>query len=106
MIGTDDSNERRSILQDTIRSNPEIGEQIFDTVTRKIKDNAAGLTSADKKIKGLSTSARAEFFLDRVDRMPAEQLNAYLNSQYERGVLTDKVLQTMREFKSFKDSYK
>lgn len=106
MLGTDDSNERRSILQDTIRSNPEIGEQIFDTVTRKIKDNAAGLTSADKKIKGLSTSARAEFFLDRVDRMPAEQLNAYLNSQYERGVLTDKVLQTMREFKSFKDSYK
>ena len=98
--------ERRLILTDVLRSNPELSDQIFKSISTKIENKAAGLTSADQKIKRLSVAARAEFFLDRIDKMPPDQLREYLIVQEKRGVLTPSVLETMQEFKNFKDSFK
>jgi hypothetical protein len=90
---------------DAIRSNPEIGERIFNAVSNRSEDLYAGITSADQKVKRLSTSAKAEFFLDRIEKMPAQQLEQYLSVQQERGVLSDSVIKKMEEYRSFKDIY-
>jgi hypothetical protein len=47
----------------------------------------------------------AEFFLDRIEKMPAQQLEQYLSVQQERGVLSDSVIKKMEEYRSFKDIY-
>lgn len=103
----DSSPEGRSlILKDAIRSNPEIGERIFNAVSNRAEDLYAGITSSDQKVKRLSTSAKAEFFLDRIEKMPAQQLEKYLSVQQERGVLSGSVIKKMEEYRNFKDIYK
>ena len=98
--------ERELILRDAIESNPEIGERIFKYVVNKAEDLSAGLTSADQKVKRLGISAKAQFFLDRIEKMPPEKLEEYLFIQNQRGVLTDSVIEKMEEYRNFKSIYR
>ena len=97
---------RGLILKDALRSNPEIADRIYKYVSNKAEDLSAGLTSADQKVKRLSVSARAEFFLSRLETIPPAKLREYLSVQQERGVLTDSVIEKMEEYRNFKDIYK
>jgi len=97
---------RGLILKDALRSNPEIADRIYKYVSNKAEDLSAGLTSADQKVKRLSVSARAEFFLSRLETIPPAKLREYLSVQQERGVPTDSVIEKMEEYRNFKDIYK
>jgi len=97
--------ERMLVLQNSLRSNPELAQQILKSVIKKTQDKAAGVTSADRSIKNLPVAARAKYFIDKMDTMPPEQLGQYLNIQQQRGVLTKSVVEMMQQSQAFKEKF-
>jgi hypothetical protein len=97
--------ERMLVLQNSLRSNPELAQQILKSVIKKTQDKAAGVTSADRSIKNLPVAARAKYFIDKMDTMPPEQLSQYLNVQQQRGVLTKSVVEMMQQSQAFKEKF-
>jgi hypothetical protein len=76
---------------------PELATRILKSLETKIKDDRLGLTSADKRLKNLTSFGRAEYFLNKMDTMPANELGEYLRVMQERDVLTPKVARIIRE---------
>ena len=54
--------ERSRILQDLL-VDPEANEAVLRRVETFLKDEAAGITAADKRVKSLSVNGRAQFFI-------------------------------------------
>ena len=93
--------ERIQILED-VKADPEANESVIRRIDTFIKEDSAGITSMDKRLKGTSTMARARFIAERLQTMPREQIPAYLQELEEKRILTDKVARTMMEIESLK----
>lgn len=92
------------ILQD-MSVDQDVNESVIRRVERFIKDDAAGITSADRRVKGLSKAARAEYFVKRIEGMEREQAARYIQEQIDRDVLTSGVQKLMLDMQSFRDAF-
>ena len=92
------------ILQD-MSVDQDVNESVIRRVERFIKDDAAGITSADRRVKGLSKAARAEYFVKRIEGMEREQAARYIQEQIDRDVLSSGVQKLMLDMQSFRDAF-
>jgi len=98
--------ERRKILSDEILNNPEnINEAVLKGITKRIKNKQMGLTSTDVRAKSLTINKRAEYIVNQMQNMTIPQIQKYIKTQKEKGVLTknvEEVLVTLPKFKEIK----
>jgi len=92
------------ILQD-MSVDQDVNESVIRRVERFIKDDAAGITSADRQVKSLSKAARAQYFVKRIEGMEREQAARYIQEQIDRKVLSSGVQELMLDMQSFKDAF-
>ena len=83
----------------------DVNESVVRRVESFIKDEAAGITSADRRVKSLTKAARAQYFVKRIEGMEREQAARYIQEQIDRNVLTDGVQQLMLDMQSFRDAF-
>mgnify|MGYP003117289886 CR=1 FL=1 len=100
----DSPQERSRILQDLL-VDPETNEAVLRRVETFLKDEAAGITAADKRVKSLSVNGRAQFFIERIQDMNRDEAARYLQEQINRRVLTPKVQEAMTGIQAFKDFF-
>ena len=98
----DSAAEKRLVLADVVRENPDLAQAIVKSIETKFKDESLGLTSADKRLKALPSLAKAEYFVDRLENMPREQVPAYLQTMQERKILTPKVVNLIQELQTLR----
>ena len=101
---SDTPQERSRILQDLL-VDPEANEAVKRRVERFLKDEAAGITAADKKVKSLSVNGRAQYFIERIQDMDRAEAARYLQEQINRRVLTPKVQEAMTGIQAFRDFF-
>ena len=92
------------ILQD-MSVDQEVNESVVRRVERFIKDDAAGITSADRRVQSLSKAARAQYFVKRIEGMEREQAARYIQEQIDRNVLSSGVQELILDMQSFKDAF-
>jgi len=102
--GADSRPEIARILQD-MSVDQDVNESVIRRVERFIKDDAAGITSADRRVIGLSKAARAQYFVKRIEGMEREQAARYIQEQIDRDVLSSGVQELMLDMQSFKDAF-
>ena len=102
--GADSRPEIARILQD-MSVDQDVNESVIRRVERFIKDDAAGITSADRQVMGLSKAARAQYFVKRIEGMEREQAARYIQEQIDRKVLSSGVQELMLDMQSFKDAF-
>jgi hypothetical protein len=95
--------ERRRILDDA-KADPEVTESVVRRIDQFIKDDAAGITSFDKRLKGASVMARARTIAERLKEMPREQIPAYLQEMRDKRILTKSVERMILETESLKSA--
>ena len=100
----DSPQERSRILQDLL-VDPETNEAVLRRVETFLKDEAAGITAADKRVKSLSVNGRAQFFIERIQDMNRAEAARYLQEQINRRVLTPKVQEAMTGIQAFRDFF-
>jgi len=100
----DSPQERSRILQDLL-VDPEANEAVKRRVETFLKDEAAGITAADKRVKSLSVNGRAQFFIERIQDMNRDEAARYLQEQINRRVLTPKVQEAMTGIQAFRDFF-
>lgn len=86
-----DPAEANKKLTDIANENPEMAQQIIDTV----KDQQKGLTASDRIMKtlGVKNGERAQFIVDWTDKMEtSEEKNAFINDLINKGVISETVL--------------
>lgn len=98
---TTTAQERLQVFDDA-KADPEVNESVIRRIDDFIKDDAAGITSMDKRLKSGSTMTRARFIAERLQNMPREQIPMYLKELEDKRILTDKVARTMMEIESLK----
>jgi hypothetical protein len=94
--------EKREVLIDQIRNNPDMNESVLRKVNDGLVEKASGITSIDKQLRQLSSAGKAQFFLKRIEDMPPEQALRYLQEQQNRGVLKSKTARLIIESEEFK----
>ncbi len=100
----DSPQERSRILQDML-IDPAANESVVRRVETFLKDEAAGITAADKRVKSLSVAGRAQYFIERIEGMDRQEAARYLQEQINRRVLTPKVEETMGSMQAFKSFF-
>ncbi len=100
----DSLQERSRILQDLL-VDPEANEAVKRRVETFLKDEAAGITAADKRVKSLSVNGRAQYFIERIQDMDRAEAARYLQEQINRRVLTPKVQEAMTGIQAFRDFF-
>ena len=100
----DSLQERSRILQDLL-VDPEANEAVKRRVETFLKDEAAGITAADKRVKSLSVNGRAQYFIKRIQDMDRAEAARYLQEQINRRVLTPKVQEAMTGIQAFRDFF-
>ena len=96
--------ERSRVLQDML-IDPDANESVVRRVETFLKDEAAGITAADKRVKSLSVAGRAQYFIERIEGMDRQEAARYLQEQIDRRVLTPKVEETMGSMQAFKSFF-
>ena len=96
--------ERARILQDML-VDPEADEAVIRRIETFLKDEAAGITSADKRIKSQSVAGRAQYFLEKIQDMDRLSAARYLQAQIDKGILTPRVEETMAGMEAFKSFF-
>ena len=101
----DSPQERSRILQDML-IDPDANESVVRRIETFLKDEAAGITAIDKQVKGrLSSTGKAQFFIERIEGMDRQEAARYLQEQINRGVLTPKVEKAMGSMQAFKSFF-
>tara|TARA_X000001388_G_scaffold44154_1_gene31284 strand:+ start:3932 stop:7420 length:3489 start_codon:yes stop_codon:yes gene_type:complete len=100
----DSPQEQSRILQDML-VDPEANEAVTRRVETFLKDQAAGITAADKRVKSLSVAGRAQYFMDRIKDMDNEEAARYLQEQINRRVLTPRVEEAMMGMQAFQSAF-
>lgn len=95
------SQEKIQILND-VKADPEANESVIKRLDTFIKEDAAGISSKDKRLKGRSVIVRAMFIAERLQNMPREQIPAYLQELQDKKILNDRVARAMTEIDSLK----
>ena len=101
---SDSPQERSRVLQDML-IDPAANESVVRRVETFLKDEAAGITAADKRVKSLSVAGRAQYFIERIEGMDRQEAARYLQEQINRRVLTPKVEETMGSMQAFKSFF-
>lgn len=100
----DSLQEQSRILQDML-VDPEANEAVERRVETFLKDQAAGITAADKRVKSLSVAGRAQYFMERIKGMSNEEAARYLQEQINRRVLTPRVEEAMMGMQAFQSAF-
>ena len=90
----------RNMLQD-----PEADESVFRRVDKYLKDEAAGITPQDRRLKSSSKTVRARYLGERLKELDRQQSSAYLQEMRQKKILTDSVMELMIEQESFKEAF-
>ncbi len=90
----------RNMLQD-----PEADESVFRRVDQYLKDEAAGITPQDRRLKSSSKTVRARYLGERLKELDRQQSSAYLQEMRQKKILTDSVMELMIEQESFKEAF-
>ena len=69
------------------------------------KQEAAGITAADKRVRTFSVAAKAQYFIERIEGMDRQEAARYLQEQINRNVLTPSVEETMGSMQAFKSFF-
>ena len=85
-----------------VKADPEANESVIKRLDTFIKEDAAGISSKDKRLKGRSVIVRARFIAERLQNMPREQIPAYLQELQDKKILNDRVARAMTEIDSLK----
>ena len=101
---SDSPQERARILQDMM-IDPKAEESVVRRVETFLKDEAAGITAADKRVRTFSVAAKAQYFIERIEGMDRLEAARYLQEQINRRVLTPKVEETMGSMQAFKSFF-
>jgi hypothetical protein len=100
----DSPQERSRILQDML-IDPEVDDSVVRRIETFLKDEAAGITATDKRVKSLSVAGRAQYFVERIRDMNRDEAARYLQEQINRRVITPQVQEAMVDIQSFKDFF-
>lgn len=101
---SDSPQERSRILQDMM-IDPKAEDAVVRRVETFLKDEAAGITYADKQVKSLSVAGRAQYFVERIKDMDNEEAARYLQEQIDRRVLTPSVEEAMMGMQAFQSAF-
>ena len=93
--------EKIQILDD-LKADPEANESIIRRIDTFIKDDIAGITPKDKRLKNKPVIVRARFIAERLQDMPKEQIPAYLKELEDKEILNDRVARAITEIESLK----
>lgn len=85
--------ERRTHAEKLAAETPEL----FSAVLDEFEKHQKGFDGADRIAAGLGVrdGARAEYLRRRIDRMPAPERRPFIESQIEKGIITDEVWEQM-----------
>ena len=93
--------DKERVLQDLL-SQPDANAAVQRRVQNKLEDRAKGLTSVDRQAKNLTVAKRAEYFKDKLESLPSEKVQPYINEMIEKRVMTPKVIDTIKDTEEFK----
>lgn len=95
--------ERRAILQAQM-AGLEPSESLMRKVEAKLLEKALGITYTDKARKqlGVSNGARAQSYIETIQKIPQDQVGAYLTNEMEKGILTDEVAEQIANSLAFR----
>ena len=86
-------------------SRPDVNDAVRRRVQTKLDEKAKGLTSIDRQAKNLTVAKRAEYYKEKISTLPPSQVQLYIQDQIEKGVMTPRVLEVMRDTESFKQFF-
>lgn len=96
--------DKQRVLNDLL-SQPDANAAVQRRVQNKLEDRAKGLTSVDRQAKNLTVVKRAEYFKDKINSLPPEKIQPYINEMIEKRVMTPKVIDTIKDTESFKQFF-
>ncbi len=86
-------------------SRPDVNDAVRRRVQTKLDEKAKGLTSIDRQAKNLTVAKRAEYYKEKISTLPPSQVQLYIQDQIEKGVMSKRVLDVMRDQESFKQFF-
>ena len=95
-------NEEKSFVLYDLMSDPEVNEAVRKRVLKKLEDRKKGLTSIDKQAKNLKIASRAEYYKDKIQKLPEEKKILYIQDQIQKGVMSKRVLDVIKDTEEFK----
>lgn len=95
-------NEEKSFVLYDLMSAPEVNEAVRKRVLQKLEDRKKGLTSIDKQAKNLKIASRAEYYKDKIQKLPEEKKILYIQDQIQKGVMSKRVLDVIKDTEEFK----
>jgi L-fucose mutarotase/ribose pyranase (RbsD/FucU family) len=86
-------------------SRPDVNDAVRRRVQSKLEEKAKGLTSIDRQAKNLTVAKRAEYYKGKIETLAPSQAQLYIQDQIEKGVMSKRVLDVMRDQESFKQFF-
>lgn len=95
--------ERQAILRAEM-AGVEPSEALNRKIEAKLLEKALGITYTDKARKqlGVANGARAQSYVETIQKIPVEQVGDYLRNEIEKGILTDKVAEQIANSLAFR----
>ena len=85
-----------------LMSDPEVNAAVQKRVFRKLEDRKKGLTSIDRQAKNLTVASRAEYYKEKIGTLPEEKKIPYIQDQIQKGVMSRRVLDVIKDTEEFK----
>jgi hypothetical protein len=92
----DNPSKLDSILQTTLRNNPDMQESLLRRIQKGLKDEARGLTYVDRAAKRLPVEQRAQYIFNQLKEQPDDVTRRKLIRELiDKGVATKSVLKQL-----------
>ena len=69
----------------------QINQSVLRRLERRIKDDAKGLSTSDRRVKQLSISRRGQYLLRQIEGKSVKEIREYFKEMTEKGILTKSV---------------
>jgi hypothetical protein len=86
-------------------SRPDVNDAVRRRVQTKLDEKSKGLTSIDRQAKNLTVAKRAEYYKGKIETLAPSQIPLYIEDQIEKGVMSKRVLDIIRDQESFKQFF-
>jgi len=99
-------NPRRmdSILQKTLRNNPNMQESLLRRIRKGLKDEARGLDYVDRAAKRLPVEQRAKYISEQLGQQPDEESrNSMIRELIQKGIASKTVLKELLQLQQLQD---
>ena len=96
--------EKQSVLVEQL-SRPDVDDAVRTRVQRKLEDEAKGITSIDRQVKNLTVAKRAQYYSEKIKDLTPLQAPLYIQDQIEKGVMSKRVIDIIRDKESFKQFF-